>query len=338
MTRYLGVDVAKASLSVALSLSKREVQYVGEFAYSPAGIAALLAQMRPADAEPSWHLVVEPTGGYEAAVVAAAYQAGVAVRVVNPYPLRQWAQGQGRRSKTDRQDALRLAAYAAETQPPAQDPLPDEVGQLAELARRKEDLEQLLRSEENRLKQAQSRPHLPAAVRESLVDTVAPLRQELAQIEQALKQHFRTQPALAAQRKLRLTVPGVGQKGVNYLLVLLHRFAARTAYQGDAKALTAFVGFDPVLHESGRTVHGRPTISKAGDRRGRSLLYLGALGGKRGDNPLRTFYGALVARGKAKQLALVAAAHKILIWAWAVFRTNTPFDKSRHTQSVQIAS
>ena len=32
---------------------------------------------------------------------------------------------------------------------------------------------------------------------------------------------------------------------------------------------------------------------------------------------------------KPKKLALVATARKILVWAWAVFREQTPFDAQR---------
>ena len=53
------------------------------------------------------------------------------------------------------------------------------------------------------------------------------------------------------------------------------------------------------------------------------------LGGKRGRNPLREFYQRLVGRGKLKMVALVAAARKILIWAWAVYRTRQLFDPTR---------
>ena len=94
----------------------------------------------------------------------------------------------------------------------------------------------------------------------------------------------------------------------------------------------AFVGLDPQPYESGRSVHKRATISKMGGRSVRRYLYLGALGGVRGKNVLRTFYKRLVSRGKAKRLALVAAAHKILIWAWAVFAKDVDFDPARFPQ------
>lgn len=56
-----------------------------------------------------------------------------------------------------------------------------------------------------------------------------------------------------------------------------------------------------------------------GDNEVRRLLYMGALGGVRGNNPLKSFYQRLVGRGKAKKVALVAAARKILVWAWTIF-------------------
>jgi transposase len=61
----------------------------------------------------------------------------------------------------------------------------------------------------------------------------------------------------------------------------------------------------------------------------RRLLYMGALGASRGNIPLRSFYQRLIGRGKAKKLALVAAARKLLTWAWAVFHSGTPFDATK---------
>ena len=101
--------------------------------------------------------------------------------------------------------------------------------------------------------------------------------------------------------------------------------------------MVAFVGLDPQPYESGRSVHKRATISKMGDRSVRHYMYMGALGGVRGKNALRSFYHRLVSRGKAKRLALVAAAHKILIWAWAVFSQDVDFDPSRFPQEATAA-
>jgi transposase len=76
-------------------------------------------------------------------------------------------------------------------------------------------------------------------------------------------------------------------------------------------------------------VHKRASISRKGSRTLGWRLFLGALGGVRGRNVLRVFYQRLVGRGKAKKVALIAAARKILVWAWAVFRKQTSFDPAK---------
>src|SRR5262245_12942672 len=45
-----------------------------------------------------------------------------------------------------------------------------------------------------------------------------------------------------------------------------------------------------------------------------------------GGNPIHACCERLVARGKPKKLALVAAAHKLLARAWAVFISGEPID------------
>ena len=50
----------------------------------------------------------------------------------------------------------------------------------------------------------------------------------------------------------------------------------------------------------------------------------------RGDNPLKTFYQRLVGNDKAKKVALVASARKILVWAWTIFSRNTDWNPDFH--------
>jgi hypothetical protein len=103
-----------------------------------------------------------------------------------------------------------------------------------------------------------------------------------------------------------------------------------TSGQGDAKSLTAYVGLDPQPYESGRSVRKQPGISKMGDSEIRRLLYMGALGGVQGPNPLKPFDERLVGRAIAKKVALVAAATKILVWAWTIFSCQAEWDPAFH--------
>lgn len=333
-TLILGADIAKASFATAQWWAG-QVSYWADFDNEGEGYVQLgerVAAFCQVHEVSQVHLIVEPTGGYEAGLVNFAYHQGWLVSLPNPKQVRRWAEGKGKRVKTDRQDACLLAAYGGEEKPAPQQPLPEAVAQLESLLHRRDDLEKLLRAERNRLLILRQRPGTPPAVVDSVERLIATLEAELAAIEAAIKELLRQQPNLNRQAKQLRTVPGIGPKNVLPLLVLFYRFEALTQGEGTPKKLTAFLGLDPRHHISGVSVHKRSLISKMGDSRGRQLLYLGALGGVRGHNPLRDFYQRLVGRGKAKRLALVAAARKVLLWAWAVFRQDTVFDSSRFQQ------
>lgn len=326
-----GVDMSKASFVGAVWLGGQAVE-LGEFANNQEGFErlqqALLAHQGQQGAS-QIHLVVEPTGGYELGLVAFAYEQGWAVSLPNPRQVREWAKGMGKRAKTDKVDAKLLAQFAAQRQPPAQPPLAAEVSELNNLLERRNDLETMLRQEQNRLGELIARPGVPQRVLDNLQQIIHALENGLQEIEAAIQQHLQTHAYLLEHRKRLLTIPGIGPKNVLPLLVLLLRWHTLTDGQGGDKGLTALVGLDPKPWQSGTSVFHRPTISKMGNGEIRRLLYMGALGALRGQNPLHDFYDRLVGRGKAKKLALVAASRKLLTWAWAIFATGTVWNPAQ---------
>jgi transposase len=330
-TLYIGCDIAKDSFVAAFQYNGQQ-QLLPSMPNSPAGFASLLQTIRHFQLQHNLekaHLIIEPTAGYELALVNFCLAQGFQISLPNPLHVREWARGMRRRAKTDRQDAIVLARFGAETNPPLWQPLPSEVAELEQMLRRKEDLEQMLRQERNRQGTLRQRPGLPEAVKSSLERVIGALEQELADLEQQIKQHVRQHSELQEQARLLLSVPGLGAKNVLWVLVLLHRWKVLGGCGGESKGLVAYVGLDPKPHESGSSVHKRALISRMGNRVLRRRLFLSALGGIRGQNVLRAFYMRLVGRGKPKKAALIAAARKILVWAWAVFRDHTRFDPAK---------
>ena len=117
----VGIDVAKATLDVAIRPSGEERQAAND----PAGIAVVVAWLQ--SVQPSV-IVVEATGGYEAPVVAELGVAGLRVVVVNPRQVRDFAKATGRLAKTDRLDAQALAHFGQAVRPTPR-PLRDEEAQ-----------------------------------------------------------------------------------------------------------------------------------------------------------------------------------------------------------------
>jgi transposase len=338
----LGADMAKDTFEVAVCGPSGDVAW-GSFDNTPAGFAQLadrLAQTRvgwDAASAPVW-LVLEPTGGYELALAAFGHQQGWLVSRPNPKRVRDWAKSQGRRAKTDRLDAQVLARYGA-SQPPARwRPLPVELSVLDSLLGRQDELQQMLQAERNRQAALASKPASAALVVQSLAAMIAALENSLAEVAQAIKTHIGAHAQLKTKWRLIQSVPGVGLKNGPYLLLLLARWEHLTDGQGESKGLVAYTGLDPQTYESGTSVHKNAGISRMGQSQTRRLLYMGALGRVRGHNPLREFYQRLVGRGKAKKLALTASARKILVWAWAVYRHDKPFDPTRGRSKDAVAA
>ena len=76
------------------------------------GIRDLVRQLVPAD-----FVILEATGGLETPVASALAAAGIAVAIVNPRQVRDFARATGRLAKTDRLDAEVLARFGERFDP-----------------------------------------------------------------------------------------------------------------------------------------------------------------------------------------------------------------------------
>lgn len=330
MTHIIGVDVGAEEVVVARWNGEQGI-IIGTFANTTEGFDALAAALRTAGIAGQIRLILEPTGGYELSLALWAIERGWEVARPNPQHVRSWAKSKGRRAKTDRQDAIMLAQYGAEQQPALWHVLPTEIAELEQLLRRRDDVEKMLQQEHNRQKQLSKRPHVPAGVIKSLEQTIKSLEEAKETLNKEIKAHVRKHASLAKTVKQLLTVPGIGEQTCLWILILMHRWHTMTQGKGTAKGLTAMVGMDPTVHESGSSVRGRRGISRMGSNAFRRRLFMGALGGIRGKNVLRDFYQRLVAANKPKMVALVAAARKLLCWAWKIFQDKTTFDPAKVT-------
>jgi transposase len=107
---YVGIDVANASFVAAAQGPAGEGLW-GEFANTPAGFGQRQGRVTAAVAEQNAQAVVvlEPTGGYQLALAGFAAAQGWQVSRPNALRVHDWANSQGRRTKTDRQDGRILA-------------------------------------------------------------------------------------------------------------------------------------------------------------------------------------------------------------------------------------
>lgn len=299
-----GLDVAKDHLDLATFPPGDAVRLPN----TPAGHAALAARLAGVRL-----VVVEATGGYETAAVAALHAAGVPVAVVNPRQARDFARVIGRHAKTDAVDAAVLAEFAARIGPPAADaPDPGREALAAAVTRRNQLIDMRV-MEANRL-----RPDTPAAVRADLDAHLAWLDDRIAAADRDLADRVRRTPAWRAQDDLLRSLPGVGPVVSRTLVAELPELGTRPAAE-----LVALVGLAPFADDSGRRSGGRHI--RGGRSAVRRVLFLAALSAVRVAGPLKDFAARLKARGKAAKVVLVAVARRLLVIANAVVRDRRPW-------------
>lgn len=301
---YVGIDVSKAQLDVAV-LGTAPAQ----FPNTPAGHDALLAWLKP---QGPALIVVEPTGGYERAIVVALSEATLPVAVVNARQVRDFAKAVGTRAKTDTLDAFVLARYAQAVQPVAREVISAQQQQLAELLARRRQVVSMLVSEKNRL------GLVGAAVRADIQAHIAFLEDRQAGLDSALLDLVQADPSWHTKLELCQSVPGIGVTTALTLLADLPELGALTRQQ-----VAALVGLAPFARDSGqrrgqrRTGGGRAAV--------RSALYIAAWTAVRWNPVLRATYAHLLDQGKPKQVALIACARKLLTILNAMLRDLKPW-------------
>lgn len=305
-TRYVGIDVSKATLDVFIAPSG-ELFQVGN---DDEGIAMLLKRL----AEPSGTLVVmEATGKLETLCASQLAKHGHAVAVVNPFQVRNFAKAMGQMAKTDRQDARLLAAFAEAIRPPVR-PLQDEDGRaLEELLDRRRQLVGMRTQERQRLGSAHSK-----AMQKSLQDHLKWLQKRIDDTENALGATLRKSEAWCAKQDLLKDIPGVGEVTSTTLLAKCPELGRL-----DRRQIAALIGVAPMANESGK--HRGRRVIFGGRADVRSVLYMAALTAKRHNPLLRAFAERLEQAGKAPKVIIVACMRKLLTIMNAMIKNNTPW-------------
>ena len=134
--------------------------------------------------------------------------------------------------------------------------------------------------------------------------------------------------ALAEAAARLQTITGVGLITTAWLLAATLNFTLCPT----PEAATAYAGLAPHAHQSGTSVHKRPSIGHTGHARLRTVLYLASLSAAQHNPAIKPFYDRLRAAGKSPKVARCAAARKLLHIAWAVATKGQPFDPSYHTR------
>lgn len=316
-----GLEVSAEVLVVALDNGQLRSS---EFPNTAAGHQQLLRFVRKHSSE--CRICLESTGlyGLDAALALHA-QPGIEIMVANPRSVRHFAQAMMRRSKTDPLDAQLLAEYARRM--PFQPWQPPSLAgrQLCAVSRAIHQLTEINVMQKNQLHAAGATQTTPQIVLRELERSLANHQRSIQRLTRQAWELIASDSQLQQRFQLLLSFPGIAETSALQLLGELVLLSP----DFKVRQWVAYAGLDPRQYTSGKSIEKKVRISKVGNRHLRRALYMPVLVAVRHNPQFRAYYRRLLAHGKIKMVALVAAMRKLLHGIYGVFQSLQPFDPDK---------
>lgn len=306
---YCGIDVSKSTFDVSLENKSHVFKNCFE------GFKKLLLLL-PVGA----HCVMEATGPYYLKLAVYLQSHNIKVSVVNPLIIKRFSQMRMLKAKTDKADARLIALYAEKEVPDlwqAPKPILIKIQQDQSVL---DGLNKQMRMLKNQMESIAAQPFQSGEALAAIKAVISEIEKQSITVEQSiLKKVEKTFPK---EVKLITSIPGIGMKTAIALLVATNAFSSFT----NGKQVASYIGICPRIYQSGSSIKGKGHITKMGDSRVRTLLYMGACSAKKHNLACQQLYDRLVENGKAKKLALIAVANKLVKQAFAIVTSNEMYN------------
>lgn len=314
-THYTGIDISKLFFDVAFEEGGKYQHY--QFSNDQSGFNSLLDLLNK-----DCHVVMEASGPYYLQLACYLHGKGIAVSVINPLVIRRFSQMRMSRAKTDKKDARMIAEYGKTEHPLLWvPPLQHEVS-----LQQMEALLFSLNKEHTALSNQKGgfqssgmlSPQLEKIICKELAHKEALIDKITAEMQALAEEHY------SDMLKNLESIPGLGKKTAMMLVVITGGFKKFDDY----RKLSSYFGLCPRIFESGTSVRGKARICKMGMSRIRAMLYLCSWSAKRYNKACRELYERILGKGKAKKVALIAVANKLLKQAFAIATKETYYNEN----------
>jgi len=289
----IGIDVGKDKLDVGLATEKR----VRVWNNDDSGRAELSDWVM---AQGASLVVVEASGGYEAALVSELAGREQAVALVNPTRVRAFAKAEGVLAKTDKIDARVIARFGATMKPQARVRRDEAQVKLNDTINRRRQLVLMLTAEKNRLHTAS------VDMKTHINSHISWLQANIEELEKQISQAIQANPTWAEAAKRVESAPGIGFITAATLVADLPELGHL-----NRQKIAALVGVAPFNRDSGKQRGKRRIFGGRGSVR--SVLYMATLSAIRHNPVIKKFYHRLLKKGKLKKVALTACMRKLLV-------------------------
>lgn len=313
----IGVDVSKLTFETAEQGGDGRYKSV-EYLYDGKGLKECIATLREKKGEVL--VTMEATGRYHLRLAESLYGAGFRVSVVNPLVIKRYGEMKLRRVKSDKADAQLIAEYGANEEPVLFKPLSKKRRKIMEILRGIDDFTIMQTQIQGRLEALSIMPEPCEEVIACFEENLEHLRQSIKKLEKQIQdliveEHMETY-------QLARSIPGIGNRIAALSVALFGDFADFA----NAGQVACYIGLTPYGKQSGTSVRVKGPISKQGSAYARKLFYLASLSASRWNPHCTAFYQRLLAKGKAKRVAHIAVAHKLVRQVFGVVKSKRAYD------------
>jgi transposase len=126
------------------------------------------------------------------------------------------------------------------------------------------------------------------------------------------------------------SIAGVGKATASSFIVELGEISKFATH----KQLTAFIGTDPVIYQSGTSVNVKGSISKRGNSHLRRAIWHMARASTVWNETLKAYYDKKRSEGKTFKQSVIAVANKLIRIIFSMLKNNTKFETNYQTQGV----
>jgi transposase len=310
---FCGVDVSSEFLDVQVGRDGAKAQYSND----EEGIKELAAFCRTNAVDV---VAMEASGGYEQLPFRLLHAVGIEVAIVNARAVRRFAQAMHLFEKTDRIDAGVIAWYAETKRVNASQPPSVDLQRLKALVTRLRQLTELRQAQQNQRRLVRER-----AVLAGFHKLLVLVNKQIKALEQEIAALLSADPLWQELDKSFRTIKGVANRTVARLMAELPEIGTLSN-----KKISKLVGLAPLADDSGK--HKGKRRIYGGRQNVRNILYIVVTCVSRHNSDFSDFRDRLLQAGKAKKVARVALAHKLLI------RLNAKAREVRHLLASQEGS
>lgn len=259
----IGLDISKDTIDATLHKTNGSIHYI-KFKNNDDGLKQFRLWIK-GNRIRKVYIGMEATGIYyeKAADMLSSYYT---VYVINPLKIKDYGKSRFNRTKTDKADSNLIADYIKRHQDtliPYQIPKNKALQKLINL---KNQLQQQQKQIKNRLHSTEE--DFIRNIHQDLIDTI---QDKMEQVKIAISEQIKKQTDYNHYRNLQ-TIPSIGKDTASVLYAQLTEKHFKTANQ-----FVSYAGLSPAIIQSGTSVRGRGRLSRYGNRRLKSTLYMPAL-------------------------------------------------------------